>query len=156
MGILIPASTAVVIKSVPSVRKFCLIASMDTCDFGFMPLKSSRGIRAAVVGASPNSHLQIQYSIQIFVKFGFRFYLRIIHVFGFASRGFVPTSVEQGLHVEPRRAKNLRRPSDGPRTVTSISFRTYVTVQTPTLLGAGGGSDITTQTFFVQTGGILR
>ena len=68
----------------------------------------------------------------------------------------MPTSVEQGLQVGPRRAKNLRRPSDGPRTVASVSFRTYVTIQTPTLLGAEGGSDITTQTFFVQTGGILR
>ena len=78
MGILIPASTAVVIKSVPSVRKFCLIASMDTCDFGFMPLKSSRGIRAAVVGANPNPDFQIQYSIQISVKL----YLDLDFIYG--------------------------------------------------------------------------
>ncbi len=53
-----------------------------------------------VVGANPNPDLQIQYSIQIFVKlylvevFGFGFYLQIIHVFGFgfAGGGFVPTS----------------------------------------------------------------
>ncbi len=78
MGILIPASTAVVIKSVPSVRKFCLIASMDTCAFGFMPLKSSRGIRAAVVGANPNPDFQIQYSIQISVKL----YLDLDFIYG--------------------------------------------------------------------------